>query len=383
MKILLGAPEYPPYHIGGGGEVYKNLAINYRKLGCDVVVIYGYYPTTSWWESIKEYQDENGIKFYQVPEIPSPNSMPYLRTAMPPNLNAIFKLRKIIMNEKPDIVHLHGYGIIFINILANITRALKIKYIFTIHGYPEKLNRMNFLTKFMWMLYIKLIMNKTLMLAEKITCVSDYVKNDNRNIHKDKSVTIHNGLNFEEYRNIGKIIDIRKKHNINKDTIIFLSVGRISEMKGFQEIIKLIPAFSRNGIKIKYLIIGQDDGYRERLEILSKQLNVDKYVKFIGFVDSEVKKQYIKECDIFAVPSLWEPFGLVALEGMISDKVILTTDMGGLKEVLDGYKKKIYLYDNNLIDNIKMNVRNETKSKIDFNKFDWSNISKNYLSLFG
>ena len=225
-------------------------------------------------------------------------------------------------------------------------------------------------------------MNKTLKMAEKITCISDYVKNDNRNIYKKKSVTIFNGLNFCDYQNVENTIDIRKIHNIDKDTIIILSVGRLSEMKGFQEVIKLMPSLLKNNINIKYLIIGRDDGYKQRLENLAKQVNMDKYVRFMGFMDSKLKNQYIKQCNIFAIPSLWEPFGLVALEGMIYDKVILTTDMGGLKEVLDGYGKKIYLYDHNIIDCININIKKKIESNIEFEKFDWKNISKKYLLLF-
>ena len=137
MKILLGVPEYPPYHIGGGGEVFKNLAENYKELGYEIVVVYGYYPTNSWNENIKEWTDKKGIKFYQIPEIPYPKSMPFLRTVMPCNLKAWLKLRKIVKKENPDVAHLHGYGLLFVNILSKILYKLKTKYIFTIHGYPE------------------------------------------------------------------------------------------------------------------------------------------------------------------------------------------------------------------------------------------------------
>jgi glycogen synthase len=95
MKILLAVPEYPPYHIGGGGEVYKNLAENYSKLGHDVVVIYGYYPSKSWFFNIKVYE-KNNIKFYQIPEIPHPKNYPFLRTVMPPNLNSFWNCSIIL-----------------------------------------------------------------------------------------------------------------------------------------------------------------------------------------------------------------------------------------------------------------------------------------------
>ena len=380
MKILLGIPEYPPHHIGGGGEVYKNLAENYKKLGHEVVVVYGYYPTKSWQEDIKEWTNKNEIKFYQIPEIPYPKSIPFLRIAMPCNLKAWLKLKKIIKKENPDIAHLHGYGLIFTNILSSILYKLKIKYIFTIHGYPETQNKSNFLVKAIWNLYIKFTMNQTLEKAYKITCISDFIKSDKRNICREKSITIFNGINFSDYKNVKNDIDIKKKHNIDNDTKIIFSLGRISEMKGFQEIIKLIHKFLEKDIKVKYLIAGNDDGYKRELDQLIDKLNVKEYVEFVGFLDLETKKQYIKQCDIFAIPSLWEPFGLVVLEGMIFDKVILTTGNGAIREVLNDYDKKVFMNDKDFIKQLKQ--KSEIKTNFNFSKFDWKNISNLYLNNF-
>jgi len=380
MKILLGTPEYPPNHIGGGGEVYMNLAENYRTLGHDVVVIFGYYPSETWNDKIKKYSNSSGITFYQIPEIPYPKSMPFLRTVIPPNFKAWKKIRKIIQKENPDVAHLHGYGLIFINILASILRKLKIKYIFTIHGYPETQNKINWLVRFIWNLYIKIIMNKTLKYANKITCVSNYIKEDVRNVFPKKSVVIYNGINFSDFDKIEETIDIRKKHGVSKETKIIFSLGRISEMKGYQEIIKLIPEFINRNIDVKYLIAGKDDGYKNKLEWLIEKLSVKEKVEFLGFLDLETKKQYIKQCDIFAIPSLWEPFGLVALEGMVYNKIILTSDAGGLKEVLENYENKILINDEKVIKKI---LEHEAKSldKNIFNRFDYDLISKSYLKL--
>ncbi len=297
MKILLGIPEYPPNHIGGGGEVYINLAENYRRLGHDVVVIFGYYPVKTWGEKMKKYCNNSGITFYQIPEIPYPKSMPFLRTAMPPNFKAWKLIKKIIRKENPNVAHLHGYGLILINILASVLRKLKIKYIFTIHGYPETQNKSNGLIRFIWNIYVKTIMNRTLKFAEKITCVSKYIKDDKRNIFPKKSSVVYNGINFSDFNKTEETIDIRKKHGASEKTKIIFSLGRISEMKGYQKVIKLIPGFTHRNIDVKYLIAGKDDGYKKELDNLIENLGVKKNVEFLGFLDLETKKQYIKQCD--------------------------------------------------------------------------------------
>jgi len=380
MKILLGVPEYPPNYIGGGGEVYKNLAENYKKFGHEVVVIYGYYPTKTWYENIKEYTNESGIKFYQIPEMPYPKSMPFFRTAMLPNLKSWWQLKKIILKEKPDVAHLHGYGLIFINIIAGILRKLKIKYIFTIHGYPETQNKSNKMIRLIWNMYIKIIMNRTLKFAEKIIYVSKYVQADKRNIFPEKSAVIYNGIKFSDFEETKENINIRKKYNILKETKILFSLGRISEMKGFQNVIKLIPKFLEQGIGVKYFIAGADEGYKNVLETLIKEAGVEKSVEFVGFLDLEAKKQYLFQCDIFAVPSLWEPFGLVALEGMIYNKIVLTSNAGGLKEVLEKYENKILMDDKDIIKKVLTHELKPLNKEI-FKTFDYGLIAKSYLFL--
>jgi 1,4-alpha-glucan branching enzyme len=380
MKILLGVPEYPPYHVGGGGEVYRNLAEQYKSLGHEVVVIYGYYPTKTWNQEIAEYTDEQGIVFYQIPELPYPKPLPFLRTVMPCNLNAYFKLKKIIEKEKPDKAHLHGYGLLFINILAKKIYKQGIDYVFTIHGYPETQNKHNIVIRSIWSIYIQLVMNVTLKRAKKVTCVSKYINDDPRNIRRENSVVIYNGINLDDFKNIKSDIDVRKKHNIDIDQKIFLSLGRITEMKGFQDVINLIPELQARGMNVRYLIAGEDDGYKKTLEGLIDSLNLHKNVEFVGFLNLEEKKQYIDQCDIFAIPSLSEPFGLVALEGMLLDKVILTAGKGALNEVLSDYDKVIHMSEKNI--DIKSNdkLRTQVRKFGLFSKFDWSDISKMYIN---
>jgi glycosyltransferase involved in cell wall biosynthesis len=378
MKILLGVPEYPPYYIGGGGEVFKNLAENYKKLGHEVVVIYGYHPSTSFFEKIKEYE-KDGIKYYQIPEIPCPKSMPFLRTALPPNLNGLLQLNKIIKKENPDVAHLHGYGLIFIDILAKTLKKNKINYIFTIHGYPETPNKKGFFVKFAWQTYQYFFTKQTLKWAKKITFVSNWLLESKKNIFEKKLVVVQNGINPIDFEQIKKI-NLRKKFKINKKTIIIFSMGRISEMKGFQEVIKILPSLLKK-FEVKYIIAGRDEGYKRNLNQLINELNLQQKVIFNDFLDLELKKAFIFESDIFAIPSLWEPFGLVALEGMILNKPILTNECGGLKEILLDYPKKFRLDDPKLVNKIK-GINNTSTNKFKLpKKYNWSEITNTYLEL--
>lgn len=388
MKILLGVPEYPPYHVGGGGEVYKKLAENYKKLGHDVVVVYGYYPTKSWNEKIKEYK-KDGIKFYKIPEISYPKSKPFLRTVMPPNFSAYFKLKKIIEKENVEVAHLHGYGESFISVMSKIMRKFDIPYIFSIHGYPETQNAMGLLVRSIYKIYSAIFIKPVLERASIITCVSNFIKNDKRlNKYKSKSKTILNGVDQEEYihksRNykpeIYKELELFK----GKDITIF-SMGRISKMKGFQLLIdKLNILVNEKSMPLHYIIAGNDGGYLKELQDKVKRLNLQKNVHFIGWKSKSEIISLLNQIDLFAIPSLWDPCPIAAFEGMACNKLIITTESGGIKEILKNYPHKLNIYDKNfdiaLLTCIKKTKYRKLR-KIDLSDMSWEKVSKRYISV--
>jgi glycosyltransferase involved in cell wall biosynthesis len=380
MKILLGVPEFPPYHIGGGGQVYKDLAENYLKLGHEVLVIYGYYPSTSFWGNIKTYY-KSEVKFYQIPEIPYLKKFPYLKIRMPINIPSYIKLYSILKSEKPDVAHLHGYGFIFIDTLAFMLKMLGIKYILTIHGWPIKQATSHPLIKILFNSYTKYITNLTLNNAYKITCVSQFLMNNLPLKYRSKTCLIFNGFDFKKYKLLkGNSVDIRKKHQINRNTKIILSLGRIAYIKGFQEMIKLLPQFIKKDFKVIYLIAGDDEGYKNDLKILITNLKLAGYVKFIGFLNEQAKVSYLKQCDFLAIPSLIEGFGLVALEGVAFDKVILIGKSLAVQEVLAPYPKSISIYDKNLL--TKLGQKTSTNKKFIFSEFEQEEIALKYLNTF-
>ena len=373
MKILLGVPEYPPFNIGGGGEVFKNLAENYKKLGHDVVVLYGYYPTKSWWEDIKEYTDENGIKFYQIPEIPYPKSMQFLRTVMPCNLRAWQKIKDIIQSGRPDIAHLHGYGHLLIDYLGIVCKNLKIEFIFTNHGYPKIPYTKGKLFIIIWNIYKKVFGEKLNKNAYRITCVSEFTKNEYNKKYFNKLFVIPNGvnLNYNKYDET-EISSLRKQLGI-KDEKIYLSVGRITKYKGFQDVLNILDRITN----VKYLIVGGDQDYQKELESIIECRNIKNKVIFIGKLEKNMLDIFYQLSDAIIIPSKVESFGLVGLEALKNKKCIISSGVQGLKYLKDSKNVYEYKTSQDLINLINQNLIYKPEDFI--KKFDWQNIANLYL----
>lgn len=127
--------------------------------------------------------------------------------------------------------------------------------------------------------------------------------------------------------------DLRDEFDLKEKRII-LYFGRIVQSKGLDYLIKVFAMLKQE--KAALLIAG-DGPFRKECENMAKELGV-KNIFFTGWVN-EMKASYYKVCDIFVLPAIYEPWGLVINEAMAFSKPIVTTDGVGAAYdlVKDGY----------------------------------------------
>lgn len=386
MRIMLVVPEYPPNTIGGGGVVFDALARGYRDAGHRVTVVFGDFTIRQHLSSLRRSY-ENNIRYFCVPEVPYPKHMPYFRSAMPALPAAIRQVAQVIGSESPDIVHAHGYGLPFIMQVVALAKKVGIPYIFTIHGYPEHPNRNPFVRS-AWELFARFKIRPLLEGAQKVTCVSRSIREDPRNSTESNSVTIRNGIDtagsIRHHRCRAQLLN---ELGMSDDDVFIFSIGRLNFSKGFQNVIALLPHLRNRSIRFKYVVAGNDDGYLSGLRNLARRLGVADEVLFIGWLDDDQKVDYYHAADIVAIPSLTEPFGIVALEALLFKRPgvpIVTSFSGGLSEVLSDYSLAFELND---LDVAIEKARLAWKGVIDddsgqiLERYDWHSIIREYLDI--
>ena len=202
-------------------------------------------------------------------------------------------------------------------------------------------------------------------------------KSFNQKIEKNAKV-IYNPID------VNNIID-KSKHqaqvNISSsknDSIkSFISVGRIKPGKGYQLLIEAHKKLINNGLYHKIYIVG-DGEYKNELKNRIKELNIEETFIFLG----EYKNPYpfIKEADYFILPSFSEAYPLVIAESLILSKPIITTDVGGIREMMVDQENGIFIPSNNeqaLYDGMKTLLQDQEKSEffVENNKKCKSNFS--------
>jgi glycogen(starch) synthase len=117
------------------------------------------------------------------------------------------------------------------------------------------------------------------------------------------------------------------------DQRLILLVGRLVYEKGFQFALDALPRVIWNLGNVRFLIAGSGS-HETELKMQAKRLGLLNHGTFMGWIGDDVLHSLYRIADLTVVPSLYEPFGLVALEAMASGCPCIVADTGGLREVV-------------------------------------------------
>ena len=232
-------------------------------------------------------------------------------------------LRRIIKEEKIDLLHLHQYGASNFGRIAGFIAGVPV----IIHSHDNDPN---------YHLHQRIADLILAHLTDKVIAVSESAKEstiEKRSIREDKVVVMHNAIPLDEFQELTpdqKEKEIRRL-GIDPDYKIVGTVTRLREEKGNKyfleaaaEVLKIMP-------KTIFLIVG-DGPLREELQNHCKKLNIDENVIFYGF-SGDIQKLY-SIFDVNVIASVTEGFSFALVEAMAMGKAIVATNAGGPKEIL-------------------------------------------------
>jgi glycogen(starch) synthase len=183
--------------------------------------------------------------------------------------------------------------------------------------------------------------------AWKVICCSDYMVGHVRYVYglpNDKLVMVPNGVNIHNYDENYDRNEFRSKFALPEEKIV-LYVGRLVYEKGIHVLINAVPKIL-NKVNAKFIIVGS--GYmKEQLLNIVRSMGLEHKVLFEGFMDEATLLRLQRTADVAVVPSLFEPFGIVALEAMAAQSPIVVSDTGGLSEIVEHDVTGVKVYPNN------------------------------------
>lgn len=130
-----------------------------------------------------------------------------------------------------------------------------------------------------------------------------------------------------------KIVHQFSKREFSQVSHLLFSMGRLHKIKGFNVLIDAFSLFIQDNINAKLLIAGADDGVKEALLFQIKKLNLSDSVFLIGSINFEDKKLLLSNCDIFALASEFESFGIVIAEALACGTPVVVSNKTPWKDI--------------------------------------------------
>ena len=369
--------EYPPRVVGGISKVVYDLSHKMVKEGNEVTVV-----TYRDGDNVKYYENDKGVEVYRVDNyMIRPNN--FIDWIMQLNFNMITKANEIInKNGKFDVIHAHDWLVAYS--AKSIKESYNIPLISTIHATESGRNSgihdetQRYINDSEWMLTYE---------SSEVIVNSNYMKNEVQRLFGlpyDKINVIPNGVNLQLFSNVNIDYDFRRQYAMDNEKII-LYVGRLVYEKGIQNLIAAMPKILDRYHDSKLIICGRG-GMIDELREQVKYLGIENKVYFAGYCDSKKMQKMYKCADVAVFPSTYEPFGIVAIESMLSGTPTIVSDVGGLNEIVEhgvtgmksyaGNANSIadsvlaLLFDPKLCANISQNAIKKVKEN-----YNWSKIT--------
>lgn len=363
MKVLALIPDFLDKPSGGLGEQMQNII---RELEGKVE----YY--------ICGYPENNNIKNYKSVMAPLNFEHVALTTIYG---QSMYFLESLDFKQDFDVIHACDWSTFYAGVLCSW--HFKKPLLATVNLSLQQLNKSNifychdpnsldghYINKLQ--VYFE---HMGLLYANKVVHVSDYYANLYPE-YKEKAVVIHNGLDIQKWKQKNNSKFIRGKNKTK-----FCYIGRASAMKGLNTILNSdIPD------DVDFYFVVSNKNAEEPIFTNIKNKCNNKNIFHVEGLYGQDKIDFLYEMDAVVMPSIHEPFGIVALEALAAECILITTATGGIKEIV---KDIDYIQINNeyelnnafnkvklMTNDEKLNIKQKGKNHV--LKFDWK-IQSNKL----
>jgi len=336
--VLMLTWEYPPRIIGGISSHVYDLSRALVRKGVEVHVVTCDFP------GAPEYEEIDGAKVYRFDSYKIP-AHDFLSWVFSMNRNMAQRAIEVVDAHKGgvDVIHAHDWLVAKAAIeLKNLYERSLVSTIHSteagrrggIHGdYQRTINEVE-----------KWLVNE----SSTVICCSNYMLDQisqTLQVPTEKMRVIRNGVDVYRF-NLNINHEAARQRFAKHGEKIVLCVGRLVHEKGIHVLIGGAPKIISVLPNIRFIIVGEG-GMKEQLLKEAWDFGISKKVLFTGFIDDQTLRLLYSCADVCVVPSLYEPFGITALEAMAAQVPVVVSDTGGLSEIVEHDKTGVKVYADN------------------------------------
>jgi glycogen(starch) synthase len=318
--------EYPPIVAGGLARHVHKLTEAIARQGHRVDVVTRGRPQDP------ATEDVGGVRVHRIPEPPAPRDLgEFVAWVETLNDHLLERAHRVGRKRKFDLVHGHDW--LVAPAAGMFGWDAGIPFVSTIHatewgrhrGYVQRFPQTHIHGVESWMARR----------AEHVITCSHYMREHVRDIYgtrQDQVSVVPNGIDPDDLQPLDDL-DVLRARFAAPDERLVLLCGRLVYEKGFQLALEALKPIVQDLADVRFVVAGSGT-YEEQLKRQARELGLMEHGTFLGWIGDDVLHSLYRIADLTVVPSLYEPFGLVALEAMASGCPCIVADTGGLREVV-------------------------------------------------
>jgi glycogen(starch) synthase len=325
-RALMLSWEYPPLIEGGLARHVRKLSEQLVQQGVEVHVL------TRGMEEDPAEEEMEGVVVHRVREPRRPRDLGEF-VAWIEHMNSDMLAVGVELGDRFDFDLVHGHDWLVAVAGDHLARRFRCPLVMTIHateygrhqGWVDKHPQSHIHGVEHWMA------NR----ADRVITCSAYMRehvSDIYGLDESKIAVIPNGIDPMDLQPVDDLPTLRARFAAPDDQLVLL-VGRLVYEKGFQLALEALPGLIERVGNVRFLVAGSGT-HEAELKAQAEALGLLEHGTFLGWIGDDVLHSLYRIADLTVVPSIYEPFGLVALEAMASGCPCIVADTGGLREVV-------------------------------------------------
>jgi glycogen synthase len=330
-RVLILSWEYPPVIEGGLARHVRKLAEGLARQGLEVDVltrglqdVEGSLP--------RARLGDGGVTVHRIGEPRWPRDLDRF-VAWVEQMNEDMLAAGEALAHDRSYALIHGHDWLVAHAAGALADRLEVPYVTTIHATEHGRHQG-------WVAnppqsHIHAVERWMASRAERVIVCSYYMRGhvaDIFDIDERRVTVIPNGIDPSDLRPVDDLERLRGEFAEPHQKLVLL-VGRLVYEKGFQLALDAMPQLIERVGNVRFLVAGSGT-HEAELRAQAARLGLDEHGTFLGWIGDDVLHSLYRIADLCVVPSIYEPFGLVALEAMASGCPCIVADTGGLREVV-------------------------------------------------
>jgi glycogen(starch) synthase len=385
MRVLILSWEYPPVVEGGLARHVRKLSEALAALGVEVHVLSRGAPGTA------PRETRAGVVVHRLAQAPRPRDLDaFVVWVQRMNADMLSAGRELGEHLRFDLVAGHDWLVAVAG--ERLARELGCPLVMTIHA-TEHGRHQGFVSSHPQSL-IHGVERWVARRADRVIACSYYMRGhvaDIFGIAEERIAVIPNGIDPLDLQPVEDLGSLRARFAAPDQKLVLL-VGRLVYEKGFQLALQALAPIVKRLPGVRFLVAGSGT-YEDQLKATARALDLGAHGSFLGWIGDDVLHSLYRIADLCVVPSLYEPFGLVALEAMASGCPCIVADTGGLREVVPPGERVGLRFNGGDADHLGVMIerlltdeplrdRLVVEASEHVLRFDWNDVARRTLALY-